>query len=91
MSSTTRWAVAAALPLAAVWTDEDAGNRLADEIRLSIDYYMAQPQARSVGEVVLSGPGSSEDEIIRHIGAFAAGCDPRARAEPAPVPSADAK
>jgi type IV pilus assembly protein PilM len=54
-------------PLAAVWTDEDAGSRLADEIRLSIDYYMAQPQARSVGEVVLSGPGSSEDDIIRSL------------------------
>jgi type IV pilus assembly protein PilM len=52
-------------PLAAVWNDEDAGARLADEIRLSIDYYMAQPQARSVGEVVLSGPGSQEQELIR--------------------------
>jgi type IV pilus assembly protein PilM len=54
-------------PLAAVWTDEDAGSRLADEIRLSIDYYMAQPQARSVGEVVLSGPGSTEADIIRSL------------------------
>jgi type IV pilus assembly protein PilM len=54
-------------PLAAVWTDEDSGPRLADEIRLSIDYYMAQPQARTVGEVVLSGPGSREDELIRAI------------------------
>jgi len=54
-------------PLAAVWTDEDSGPRLADEIRLSIDYYMAQPQARTVGEVVLSGPGSREESIIRDI------------------------
>jgi type IV pilus assembly protein PilM len=54
-------------PLAAVWNDEDAGGRLADEIRLSIDYYMAQPQARSVGEVVLSGPGSREEEILRSL------------------------
>ena len=30
---------------------------LADEIRLSIDYYMTQAQAKPVGEVVLSGPG----------------------------------
>ena len=52
-------------PLAAVWTDEDAGSRLADEIRLSIDYYMAQPQARQVGEVVLSGPGSADDTLFR--------------------------
>ena len=33
-----------ARPLSAVWDDEDAGSRLADEIRLSIDYYMTQPQ-----------------------------------------------
>jgi type IV pilus assembly protein PilM len=51
-------------PLAAVWNDEDAGSRLADEIRLSIDYYMAQPQARPVGEVVFSGPGSAQEELI---------------------------
>ena len=44
-------------PLSAVWDDADAGSRLADEIRLSIDYYMTQPQAQPVGEVVLSGPG----------------------------------
>jgi type IV pilus assembly protein PilM len=54
-------------PLAAVWTDDDSGPRLADEIRLSIDYYMAQPRARTVGEVVLSGPGSGEDDLIRTI------------------------
>ncbi len=44
-------------PLSAVWDDDDAGSQLADEIRLSIDYYMTQPQAKPVGEVVLSGPG----------------------------------
>src|ERR687894_679887 len=38
-------------PLSAVWDEEDAGSRLADEIRLSIDYYMTQPQAKPVGEV----------------------------------------
>jgi type IV pilus assembly protein PilM len=51
-------------PLSAVWDDEDAGSQLADEIRLSIDFYMTQPQARSVGEVVLSGPGSSDDSLV---------------------------
>ena len=51
-------------PLSAVWDEEDAGSRLADEIRLSIDYYMTQPQATPVGEVVLSGPGSAEDELV---------------------------
>jgi type IV pilus assembly protein PilM len=55
-------------PLSAVWDDEDAGARLADEIRLSIDYYMTQPQARAVGEVVLSGPGSSDEQLVESLG-----------------------
>jgi type IV pilus assembly protein PilM len=56
-------------PLSAVWEDEDAGARLADEVRLSIDYYMTQPQARPVGEVVLSGPGSSATDLTDSLGA----------------------
>jgi type IV pilus assembly protein PilM len=55
-------------PLSAVWDDEDAGARLADEIRLSIDYYMTQPQAKPVGEVVLSGVGSVDDELVESLG-----------------------
>jgi type IV pilus assembly protein PilM len=55
-------------PLSAVWDDEDAGSRLADEIRLSIDYYMTQPQARPVGEVVLSGPGSADGTLVENLG-----------------------
>ena len=55
-------------PLAAVWDDEDAASRLADEVRLSIDYYMTQPQARPVGEVVLSGPGSSDVHLVDSLG-----------------------
>ena len=55
-------------PLSAVWEDEDAGSRLADEIRLSIDYYMTQPQAKPVGEVVLSGPGSSDADVVDSLG-----------------------
>ena len=51
-------------PLSAVWDEEDAGSRLADEIRLSIDYYMTQPQAKPVGEVVLSGPGSADGQLV---------------------------
>jgi type IV pilus assembly protein PilM len=54
-------------PLSAVWDDDDAGSRLADEIRLSIDYYMTQPQAKPVGEVVLSGPGSSEQGLAENL------------------------
>jgi type IV pilus assembly protein PilM len=55
-------------PLSAGWEDEDAGSRLADEVRLSIDYYMTQPQAKPVGEVVLSGPGSSATDLTDSIG-----------------------
>jgi type IV pilus assembly protein PilM len=55
-------------PLSSVWDDEDAGSRLADEIRLSIDYYMTQPQAQPVGEVVLSGPGSAEEDLVESLG-----------------------
>jgi type IV pilus assembly protein PilM len=55
-------------PLSAVWDDEDAGARLADEIRLSIDYYMTQAQAKPVGEVVVSGPGSADGELVDSLG-----------------------
>jgi type IV pilus assembly protein PilM len=55
-------------PLSAVWDDDDAGSRLADEIRLSIDYYMTQGQAKPVGEVVLSGPGSTDEQLVESLG-----------------------
>jgi type IV pilus assembly protein PilM len=54
-------------PLAAVWDEDDAGARLADEIRLSIDYYMTQGQARPVSEVVLSGPGSTDERLVEDL------------------------
>ena len=55
-------------PLSAVWDEEDAGSRLADEVRLSIDYYMTQAQAKPVSEVVLSGPGSAEASLVDDLG-----------------------
>ena len=55
-------------PLSAVWDDDDAGAQLADEIRLSIDYYMTQAQAKPVGEVVLSGVGSVDDALVESLG-----------------------
>jgi type IV pilus assembly protein PilM len=55
-------------PLSAVWDEEDAGSRLADEARLSIDYYMTQAQAKPVSEVVLSGPGSAEGSLVDDLG-----------------------
>lgn len=56
-------------PLSAIWHEDDAGSRLADEIRMSIDYYGTQPQAWPVGEVVLSGPGSSDSKLVEDLAA----------------------
>ncbi|HEX8066505.1 MAG TPA: pilus assembly protein PilM [Thermoleophilaceae bacterium] len=52
-------------PLSAQWDTEEAdvASALAEEIRLSIDFYMAQPEARWVGEIVLSGPGSRREGL----------------------------
>lgn len=48
--------------------DEAAGGRLADEIRMSIDYYMAQPAALAVGDIVLSGEGVRDADLVTEIG-----------------------
>ena len=48
---------------------ENAGARLADEIRLSIDYYMAQPKALPVTDVLLSGEGARNDALVAEVGA----------------------
>jgi type IV pilus assembly protein PilM len=45
-----------------------AGARLADEIRMSIDYYMAQPAALAVGDIVISGEGARDESLIASIG-----------------------
>jgi type IV pilus assembly protein PilM len=56
-------------PLSTDWTDEGehVASALAEEIRLSIDFYMAQPDARPVGEVQLSGPGSSLEGLAEEL------------------------
>ena len=41
---------------------------LAEEIRLSIDFYMAQPDARWVSAVVLSGPGAVQPRLAEELG-----------------------
>jgi type IV pilus assembly protein PilM len=56
-------------PLSTVWDGENAAAGLADEIRLSIDYYMAQPHAQPVGDVMLSGPGSRDEELVQALDA----------------------
>src|SRR5688500_2438495 len=42
---------------------------LAEEIRLSIDFYLAQPETRPVREVVVSGPRASTEGIAEELGA----------------------
>jgi type IV pilus assembly protein PilM len=56
-------------PLSTQWDsdDENVAAALAEEIRLSIDYYMAQPEARWVGEIVLSGPGSRRENLSEEL------------------------
>ncbi|TMK64023.1 MAG: hypothetical protein E6G53_09580 [Actinobacteria bacterium] len=59
-------------PLSTEW-DSDDGNvaaALAEEIRMSIDFYMAQPEARWVGEIVLSGPGSRRAGLTEELGSL---------------------
>ena len=57
-------------PLSTQWDAEhdNIAGALAEEIRLSIDFYMAQPEARWVGEVVLSGPGSRRAGLAEELG-----------------------
>jgi len=59
-------------PLSAGWVsgEGDVTSLLADEIRLSIDSYMGQPDARGVGEIVLSGPGSTRQELVDDLGSL---------------------
>jgi type IV pilus assembly protein PilM len=56
-------------PLSTDWTDQGdhVASALAEEIRLSIDFYMAQPDARPVGDVALSGPGSTHEGLAEQL------------------------
>lgn len=56
-------------PLRAVWSDNDehAVASLAEEIRLSIDFHMTQPDARAVNQIVLSGPGAADGSVAAEL------------------------
>jgi type IV pilus assembly protein PilM len=56
-------------PLATVWDggSQEFVSALAEEIRLSMDYYTGQPDARQVTEIVLSGPGSQRPGIAEQV------------------------
>jgi type IV pilus assembly protein PilM len=59
-------------PVSATWDGEAAASMIADEIRLSLDYYMTPPGARAVGDIVLSGPGSKDPAFIHELSATSA-------------------
>ena len=56
-----------ARPLSSSSESDTAASELADEIRLSIDYYMTQPQARPVDQVVFSGPGARDAALLESL------------------------
>jgi type IV pilus assembly protein PilM len=56
-------------PLGADWDGDDASvEDLAEELRLSIEYYRAQADARPVSDLVLSGPGARVDGLADRVG-----------------------
>ncbi len=56
-----------ARPLSSTSESDTAASELADEIRLSIDYYMTQPDARPVDQVVFSGPGARDAALLESL------------------------
>jgi type IV pilus assembly protein PilM len=56
--------------LSTVWEagGDASPGALAEEIRLCIDYHLAQPDARPVTEVVLSGPGAHDERLVEELG-----------------------
>jgi Tfp pilus assembly PilM family ATPase len=56
-------------PLSADWEGEDASiHDLAEELRLSIEYYRAQSDAAPVHELILSGPGAELEGLAHRVG-----------------------
>ena len=53
--------------LSTAFDAEGAGPQIANEIRLSIDYYMSQPGALPVGDVLLSGEGARDEALVADI------------------------
>lgn len=48
---------------------ETPPDSLAEEVRLSIDYYMGQPEARPLADLLLSGPGARREDLVAALGA----------------------
>jgi len=82
-------------PLSAGWDEgsEGAAAQLADEIRLSIDYYMAQPAAKPVADAVVSGPRAQRDgfaeELSGLMGLPVTVAPPLGRLDPSALPAGE--
>jgi len=51
-------------PLHTAWEDDDAVvSSVAEEIRLSLDFYAGSPEARRIESVVLAGLGAEDDKV----------------------------
>jgi type IV pilus assembly protein PilM len=81
-------------PLTAPW-DEGEGSleALAEEMRLSIEYYRAQADVPPAGDLVISGPGAQidglDDRITDMVGLPTSVAEPLGRLGAAPFPSHD--
>src|SRR4051794_31651360 len=81
-------------PLTADWNGEDGGvETLAEELRMSIEYYRTQADAPPVGELVLSGPGARNeglaDRVCELIGLPPVPAEPLGSMSNAPFPSGE--
>lgn len=55
-------------PLSSPWQGERADlEALAEEMRISIDYYGSQPDSQPVGEILLSGAGAEDAELVARL------------------------
>jgi type IV pilus assembly protein PilM len=55
-------------PLSTPWQGERADvDALAEEMRISIDYYGSQPESEPIGEILLSGDGAEDAELVRRL------------------------
>lgn len=53
-----------------MWNGDDAAiGSLVEEIRLSVDFYMGQPESQPVDGIVLSGPGSRDEHLVSELSA----------------------
>ena len=81
-------------PLTADWDGEYGGvETLAEELRMSIEYYRAQAAAPTVGELVISGPGARVDGLPERVGELiglaATAAEPLGRMTSVPFPNGE--